>query len=117
MNACYLLILETLPPLQEALTKFYSEARNESGDLYKKNTLTNTRYGINRFLSEKKFDIIKDHAFVNSNKMFKVMTVQLKREGKGGIDHHPPIEANDFDFFLFYLENYRPNILPTESFH
>jgi hypothetical protein len=39
--------------LQEALTKFYSEARNESGDLYKKSTLTNTRYGINRLLSEK----------------------------------------------------------------
>ena len=39
--------------LQEALTKFYSEARNESGDLYKKSTLTNTWYGINRFLSEK----------------------------------------------------------------
>jgi hypothetical protein len=40
--------------LEEALTKFYSEARNESGDLYKKSTLTNTRYGINRLLSEKK---------------------------------------------------------------
>ena len=39
--------------LQEAPTKFYSEARNESGDLYKKSTLTNTRYDINRFVSEK----------------------------------------------------------------
>ena len=81
--------------LEEALTKFYSEARNESGDLYKKSTLTNTRYGINRFLSEKNIDIIKDHGFVNSNKMFKAMTVQLKREGKDDIDHHPPIEADD----------------------
>jgi hypothetical protein len=40
------------------------------------------------------------HAFVNSNKRFKVMTVQLKREGKGGIDHHPPIEADDLNFFI-----------------
>jgi hypothetical protein len=28
------------------------------------------------------------------------MTVQLKREGKGGIDHHPPIEADDLIFFI-----------------
>jgi hypothetical protein len=46
-------------------------------------------------LSEKNIDIIKDHGFVNSNKMFKAMTVQLKREGKDDIDHHPPIEADD----------------------
>jgi hypothetical protein len=27
--------------------------------------------------------------------MFKAMIVQLKREEQGGIDHHPPIEADD----------------------
>ena len=48
--------------LQEALTKFYSEARNESGDLYKKSTLTNTRYASTDFWVNN-IDIIKDHAF------------------------------------------------------
>jgi hypothetical protein len=49
--------------------------------------------------------------------MFKAMTVQLKREGKGDIDHHLPTEADDLKNNIFYLENYRPNIPPTESFH
>ena len=49
--------------MDEALTKFYSESCNENGELYKKSTLINTRCGINRFLSEKNIDIIKDNAF------------------------------------------------------
>ena len=28
------------------------------------------------------------------------MTVQLKREGKGGIDHHSPIEADDLKKYI-----------------
>jgi hypothetical protein len=44
------------------------------------------------------------------------MTVQLKREGKGGIDHHPPIEANDFFIFYSTLKTIDPTSFQQKVF-
>lgn len=107
----------TLQELDEVLCKFYSEARNEKGDLYKKSTLANTRYGLNRYLNEKKgIDIIKDKMFMNSDKMFKAVNVLLKREGMGGIDHYPPIENDDLKTIYASLKDSDPTTLQHKVF-
>jgi hypothetical protein len=67
-------------------------------------------------LSEKNIDRIKDHAFVNSNKMFKAMIVQLKREEQGGIDHHPPIEADDLKKIYSTLKTTDPTSIQQKVF-
>lgn len=90
--------LETYPlnELDNVLGKFYVEARNEKGELYKKTAIKTTQYGIQRYLAQKRdIDIIKDREFTSSNKMFQAMSVQLKREGLGGIDHYPPVEEDN----------------------
>ena len=82
--------------LDNVLSKFYTEARSEKEELYKKTTLKNTRYGIQRYLSDKRnIDIIKDKEFIGSNKVFQAMSIQLKREGLGGVEHYPPVEEDN----------------------
>lgn len=81
--------------LDTILTTFYAEARNKEGESYKSSTLKNTRYGLNRYFTEtRNIDILKDREFDKSNKMYSAMSVQLKREGLGGIDHYPPIDED-----------------------
>lgn len=59
-------------------------------------TLKNTRYGIQRYLSDKRnIEIIKDKECIGSNKVFQAMSVQLKREGLGGVEHYPPVEVDN----------------------
>lgn len=103
--------------LDNVLCKFYSEARNEKGELYKKSSLASTRYGLNRFLNEKQgIDIVRDKAFQNSDKMFKAVGVFLKREGKGGIDHHPPVAEDDLKQIYSSLNNNDPISLQHKVF-
>ncbi|XP_053379189.1 uncharacterized protein LOC128548430 [Mercenaria mercenaria] len=44
--------------------------------------------------STKNGDIIKDFAFQVSQKLFKAVAMDLKREGKGAITHYPPVEES-----------------------
>jgi hypothetical protein len=82
--------------LDNMLSKFYTEARSEKGELYTKMTLKNTRYGIQRYLSDKRnIDIIKDKEFIGSNKVYQAISVQLKCEGLGGVEHYPPVEKEN----------------------
>ena len=77
--------------LDATLCKFFTEARSSKGELYKKTTLIGLRHGINRHLAntDSKFDIVNGTEFKQSLVAFKAMVVDLKKEGKGGIEHHP----------------------------
>ncbi|VDI67112.1 Hypothetical predicted protein [Mytilus galloprovincialis] len=103
--------------LDSILSKFYAEARNKNGELYKTTTLKNTRYGINRYLTEKRdIDIMKDPDFMKSNKMFKAMSIQLKRDGLGGIEHYPPIEEDHIKTIYSSLTQMDPVSLQQKVF-
>lgn len=95
---------ETWPKsqLDEVLSKFYLEARQENGQLYKKSSLFSIRHGINRHLQQFQIDIINDPEFKESNTTFCANVKELKRQGQGGVDHYPPIEKED----LLKLYNY-----------
>lgn len=109
---------ESLPEseLDELLAKFYIEARNEDGDMYKKSTLMSYRHGIQRHLQKTRpnIDIVNGVEFRKSRTAFKAMTKELKRVGLGGVDHHPPIADSDIEKLYQYLcqdENQNPRLL------
>ncbi|KAJ8298153.1 hypothetical protein KUTeg_024684 [Tegillarca granosa] len=88
--------------LDEVLSKFYLEARQENGQLYKKSSLFSIRHGINLHLSQFQIDIIKDSEFKESNTTFCANVKELKRQGQGEVNHYPPKEKED----LLKLYNY-----------
>lgn len=64
---------------------------------------------------EKNIDITKGNVcFFYSNQMLKAVPVQL-REGKGAIEHHPPMWSGWFESNLFKFEDVRSNITAVES--
>ena len=82
--------------LNRALKSFYVGARKTDGSQFKKGALQNIRYGLKRYIKEKrKIDILSDTEFIESNEVFKAVSTDLKRKGLGAIDHHPPISEND----------------------
>ena len=86
----------TISDLDDALREFYIAARKTDGSLFKKSALQNIRYGLKRHIKDNRnVDILSDPAFIKSNEVFKAMSVELKRNGLGKIDHHPPISEQD----------------------
>ena len=77
--------------LDNKLCKFYAEARTVDGD--KKSTLRTTRHGLNRYLGNIfDADLTKDAEFKESEKVFFAVCTDLKRQGFGGVDHHPLVD-------------------------
>ena len=85
--------------MNEVLSHFYMNARKQDGEFYKATTFENMRHAINRYLKDppfnRKFDIIKDDEFRDANVSFKAALAELKRIGKGSVQHHPVINESD----------------------
>lgn len=81
--------------LDNVLCNFFAESRQKNGELYKKSSLISLRHGLNRHLEN--VDIVKGVEFKKSQKMFQAMSAELKRQGVGGVQHHPPIEKADLE--------------------
>ena len=110
----------TADKLDTILCKFFTEARTAKGELYKKTTLIGLRHGINRHLSnsDSNYDIVNGANFKKSQVAFKAMLVELKREGKGGIEHHPPLDSGDLIKLYQYFNENRdvPEVLQSKVF-
>jgi hypothetical protein len=82
--------------LDKKLCNLYAEARTVDGELYKKSSLRTTRHGLNRYLVNIfDADLTKDAEFKESEKVFFAVCTDLKRQGFGGVDHHPPVDDSD----------------------
>ena len=81
--------------LAAVLRKFHAEARKKNGELYTKASLVAIRFGLQRFFSSLKMDIIKDSDFAEANAVFQGVISELKREGKAQTQHKPPISNDD----------------------
>ena len=90
--------------LNMVLSKFYTEARQENGQMYKKSSMFALRHGLNRYLSCKPIDLIHDPEFKESNKTFAAIIKELKRQGLGGVEHHPPVEEEDLRKVYSYFD-------------
>ena len=87
---------QTPEELNEVLMKFYADARKKDGSHYKLSALKGIRFGLARhFQKEMDIDIIKNDIFKKANDIFKGVTVKLKGEGLGSIDHSPSLEEDD----------------------
>ena len=76
--------------LDEALKRFYANARTEKGEMYKVSSFGQIRYGITRYLKDKHQIDISGEEFQKSNKTFKAVKDLMSR-GKGKVDHRPSI--------------------------
>ncbi|XP_071784526.1 uncharacterized protein [Asterias amurensis] len=86
--------------LDTFLRRFYMEVRQVNGDIYCKKSLQTIRYGIQRHFKDREtnsMDIVIDKAFERSNQSFKATLVNLKKLGKGCVQHKNPITPEDMD--------------------
>ena len=104
--------------MDELLKRFYVEARKSNGELYKTTSLYSLRYGLNRYFVDlclkvgipRRFDFCDEKQFPNSTATFKACTKFLKKQGKGAIDSHPPIEEGDLrKMGQYFQDNIRDN--------
>lgn len=101
--------------LDDILSKFYLEMRKCCGGVYKTSSFNAIRHGLNRFLPN--VDIVNDAKnFPKSTESFKAMSAEIKRQGGGGIDHHPPIESEDLKKLYNYLDVSNPVMLQKKVF-
>ena len=102
--------------LDALLSKFYAEARNTKGELYKKATLFSFRYGLSRHLGSRG-DLINGTDFKHNNGMFQAVIKELKQQGNGSIDHHPPIiDKRDLQKLYKYFDLNDPKKLQEKVF-
>ena len=87
--------------LGNVLSRFYVEARRSDGNHYKTSSLNGVRAGLNRHLKQNYYlgsgtiDIIRDKDFVAANMAFRAAIVELRKIGKGDVQHHQAIDEND----------------------
>ncbi len=80
--------------LDDYLATFWFNVRTQKCELYKGKSLKGIRYSLNRALKEKglKYDITsKNSPFTKSLKAFEDAKKELKKEGKGFVNHRPEI--------------------------
>ena len=85
--------------LVKTLGPFYLNARTKGGELYKATTFENFRYSLNRYLKSppvmKTYNIISSHSFTEANECFKAALCEIKKAGKGAVEHYPMITLTD----------------------
>lgn len=88
----------TVQELDEALSKFYTEARTTAGEEYSKSSLLSFRNAIERHLNNPPHNRglkLNSDVFAKSNKMLNAKIKELKRQGKEKVKHKQPIHVKD----------------------
>ena len=92
--------------LASILYDFYPVVKPKEGEHYAVQTLKCLRARLARhFRSVKGIDITKDSAFTQVNEMFKAVTVQSKKHGKGVKKSYPPITQIDMERISEYFNH------------
>ena len=84
----------TAVDLDNLLYGFYPSIRKTDGDHMKLNYLRAVRYGVASYLKTLGMDIYTPD-FERSKKSFDASSTQLKKQGKGGVDHKLPLSKED----------------------
>ena len=84
----------TAVDLDNLLYGFYPSIRKTDGDHMKLNYLRAIRYGVASNLKTLGMDIYTPD-FERSKKSFDASSTQLKKQGKGGVDHKLPLSKED----------------------
>ena len=83
--------------LNEALRRFYAEARNKNGGEYSRSSLLGFRSAVERHFAanDVQLKLTNNPIFQKSNKMFECKLKVNRREAKENIQHKPVIEPAD----------------------
>ena len=83
--------------MNDLLSKFYLDARDNNGEVYHSNTLNHIRYALRREVMETtpEVDIIRNSSFAEANKLYEASKVQSKVNNRGITIHYPTIEDED----------------------
>ena len=99
------------------LSRFYAGLQTDSGNLYTKKSMHAIRYGLNRhFIAEKDWDIYDSKIFKESNKIYKAMLVELKKQGKGAVQHKRTVSEEDLAKIFHSLDITTPEGLQNKVF-
>lgn len=81
--------------LNEVLSKFWFELRNQEGQHYRVSTLKHYVYGLNRCLQCRghETDLVKSPCYIRSQKAFKDACAELKKLGLGYVENYKEISA------------------------
>ncbi|KAK6169117.1 hypothetical protein SNE40_020231 [Patella caerulea] len=90
--------------LDYTLAKFYTEARQENGELYRKTSLYSLRSGISRHMLNHNVDIVNGENFKESKGVFKAVCAGLKTLGMDTVDHVPCISDADLQKLYNYFD-------------
>jgi len=91
--------LQRLEPseLDKHLRRFYTEVRKKDGSPYTRSGLVSLRYGLQKhFHTMCGYDIVNDVAFCLSSEVFSAVIVDMKKNGKGVVQHKQQISIADF---------------------
>ena len=80
-----------------------------SDEEYKNSSLQCMRAALNRYFKEKRgLNIISNETFIQANEMFRGVTKEGRRKGRGSCDHKPPITPEDMEKLSnYFTENMR----------
>lgn len=107
----------TKDQLNEVLKKFYACCRTKKNELYSKKSLLSIRYGLQKhFEKTKQFDIVNAAEFKPANKVFGAMLVQIKKEGKGDVQHKSPLSKEDLRKLYSFFDLDSPKGLQDKVF-
>jgi len=80
------------------LQRFFTEARKKDGSAYTHSGLASLRYGLQKhFLKECRYDIINDAEFRPSGEVFSAVLVDMKKQGKGFVQHMQEMSTEDLN--------------------
>ena len=87
--------------------KSYDSSEPEKSEKYKNTSMKSIRGAINRYMKNSRgIDIMKDVRFTRSNEMFKAVTKENKKQGKGNIEHKAIICDDDMKVIDDYFKGY-----------
>ena len=101
--------------LSKLLSDFYTEIKKKekpqakkrkenSEEEYKNSSLQCMRAALNRYFKEKRgINIINDDRFIQANEMFRGVTKQGRRQGRGSSEHKKPINSDDMKTLTKYF--------------
>ena len=85
--------------LEERLTKFYQELKQDDGKEYNRSAYVAIRAGINLYLTSetvgRTFSIITDPIFKTENKSLNATLKKIKECGTSKVKHHSSIPTED----------------------
>lgn len=95
----------TTEELDKSLRSFFASIRKTDGSELKKSSLTSIKYGICKYLKDEcRIDVCNDNSFSSCRTTFKSKITDLKKKGKGSVDHKDEISSGDLQK-LFCSDN------------